>query len=412
MSTSTVPVKTAAEAALARADQPPDEPSDEELVIRARFVSSIRSGPKAEISGVYYCGQFMSLEAALAAEKVDFLARAREALRKRREAEEQARAAALERQRQKAVFEADAAEARAQARLAEALTIYQHTLGELAEVNAQIDATIVAGARGIVILGLATEVQRLSLEEKHRLIDWTSAHLAGRVPLAVTVSGDTVEAQVALAEHAAARGASWLILQPPAQRGLPESFYFDFFASVIERTTVPAGIQNAPEYLGVGLSAQSIVALAEQCPRFRLLKGEGPAVTIRATIDNLRALGQPLPVFNGRGGQELIDNLRAGCAGLIIAPDTFDWQAASYDAFGHAHEARAQTLYAQVLPAIVFVMQSLDTLTCYGKRIAAWRMGFDVRHDRGIAPTPFGLECARRFAETLGRFGEVRDIER
>ena len=141
MSTSTVPVKTAAEAALARADQPPDEPSDEELVIRARFVSSIRSGPKAEISGVYYCGQFMSLEAALAAEKVDFLARAREALRKRREAEEQARAAALERQRQKAVFEADAAEARAQARLAEALTIYQHTLGELAEVNAQIDAT-------------------------------------------------------------------------------------------------------------------------------------------------------------------------------------------------------------------------------------------------------------------------------
>jgi hypothetical protein len=141
MSTSTVPVKTAAEAALARADQPPDEPSDEELVIRARFVSSIRSGPKAEISGVYYCGQFMSLEAALAAEKADFLARAREALRKRREAEEQARAAALERQRQKAVFEADAAEARAQARLAEALTIYQHTLGELAEVNAQIDAT-------------------------------------------------------------------------------------------------------------------------------------------------------------------------------------------------------------------------------------------------------------------------------
>jgi 4-hydroxy-tetrahydrodipicolinate synthase len=50
-------------------------------------------------------------------------------------------------------------------------------------------------------------------------------------------------------------------------------------------------------------------------------------------------------------------------------------------------------------------MQSLDALTCYGKRIAAWRMGFDVQHDRGVAPTAFGLECARRFAMQLGPFG-------
>ena len=48
------------------------------------------------------------------------------------------------------------------------------------------------------------------------------------------------------------------------------------------------------------------------------------------------------------------------------------------------------------------VMQSLDALTCYGKRIAAWRMGFDVQHDRGNAPTAFGLECAQRFAMQLG----------
>ncbi len=273
----------------------------------------------------------------------------------------------------------------------------------------QIDATIAAGARGIVILGLATEVNRLSLEEKHRLIEWAAMHIAGRVPLAVTITGDTVDAQVALADYAAERGASWLILQPPSMRGQPESFYFDFFAAVMQRTRVPAGIQNAPEYLGVGLSVQSIVSLAAQCPRFRWLKGEGPAVTIRATVDSLRALGHALPVFNGRGGQELIDNLRAGCAGLIVAPDTFDWQAAIYQTFADdPHEAHAERLYAQVLPAIVFVMQSLETLTCYGKRIAAWRMGFDVSHDRGTAPTPFGLECARRFATQLGSFSDRR----
>ena len=266
----------------------------------------------------------------------------------------------------------------------------------------QINAMIAAGARSVVILGLATEVNRLSLDEKHRLIDWAREDIAARVPLVVTITGDTVDAQVALANYAVERGASWLILQPPSMRDKPESFYFDFFAAVMQRTRVPAGIQNAPEYLGVGLSAESIVTLASQCPNFRLLKGEGPATTIQRTVDRLRVLGHTLPVFNGRGGQELVDNLRAGCAGLIVAPDTFDRQVAIHRAFANGLEQEAEARYAQTLPAIVFVMQSLDALTCYGKRIAAWRMGFDVQHDRGVAPTAFGLECARRFAMQLG----------
>ncbi|MDR5838091.1 dihydrodipicolinate synthase family protein [Caballeronia sp. LZ034LL] len=266
----------------------------------------------------------------------------------------------------------------------------------------QIDATLAAGAPAIVTLGLATEVNRLSDEEKRVMIDVCAAHIAGRVPLAVTISGDSVVAQVALADHALERGASWLILQPPSKRGEPESFYYDFFAAVLERTGAQAGIQNAPEYLGVGLSPQALAQLASERPGFRLLKGEGPAVTIRATIEHLHALGQTLSVFNGRGGQELIDNLRGGCDGLIVAPDAFDHQVAVHTAFVEGREQEAEARYADVLPEIVFVMQSLETLTCYGKRIAAWRMGFDVAFDRGAQPTPFGIECARRFAQRLG----------
>ncbi|MBP0594340.1 dihydrodipicolinate synthase family protein [Paraburkholderia sp. LEh10] len=275
-------------------------------------------------------------------------------------------------------------------------------------IDAQIDSAIEAGASGIVILGLATEVNRLSLEEKHRFIAWTSEHLANRVPLAVTITGDTVDAQLALADDAVEHGASSLVLQPPSIRDRPESFYFDFFADIMQRVSVPVGIQNAPEYLGVGLSVQSLVALAAQYAQFQWLKGEGPATIVQSTIERLREQSSMLPVFNGRGGQELIDNLRAGCAGLIVAPDTFDWQAAIYSAFAAGDEAKAQTLYERILPSIVFVMQSLDALTCYGKRIAAWRMGFDVVRDRGMRPTSFGLECARRFATALGPLSNQR----
>ena len=272
-------------------------------------------------------------------------------------------------------------------------------------MRVQVERTIAAGAPGIVTLGLATEVQRLSRAEREQLVNWAREDIGSRVPLAVTVTGDTVREQTEFGNWAVAHGAQWLILQPPSTRAEPERFYFDFFAAVMKglTDTAGAGIQNAPEYLGVGLSPESLAELAQQCPNFRWLKGEGAATVLRTTIDCLAAAGSTMPAFNGRGGQELLDNLRAGCAGMIVAPDSFDHQLRIYRVFA-SDPAKAERHYADVLPAIVFVMQSLDALTCYGKRIAAWRMGFDVRHDRGVAPTPFGLECARRFADSLGPY--------
>jgi 2-keto-3-deoxy-L-arabinonate dehydratase len=269
----------------------------------------------------------------------------------------------------------------------------------------QVERTIAAGAPGIVILGLATEVQRLSRTEREQIVNWAREDIASRVPLAVTVTGDTPGEQIEFGNWAVAHGAQWLILQPPSTRTESERFYFNFFAAVMDglADTAGAGIQNAPEYLGVGLSPQSLAELAKRCPNFRWLKGEGAATVLHATIDCMRAAGSTMPVFNGRGGQELLDNLRAGCAGMIVAPDSFDHQVRIYHAMAD-DPAEAQRRYEEVLPAIVFVMQSLDALTCYGKRIAAWRMGFEVRHDRGIAPSAFGLECARRFADMLGPY--------
>jgi 2-keto-3-deoxy-L-arabinonate dehydratase len=273
----------------------------------------------------------------------------------------------------------------------------------------QVDKTLEAGATGIVILGLATEVKRLSRAERESIVNWARDDIDGRVPLAVTVTGDTPEEQIEFGAWAVAQGAQWLILQPPALPVQPESFYFEFFASVMNgiEGVRGIGIQNAPEYLGVGLSPATIAQLARRCPNFRMLKGEGPATVLRATIEALKAADNTMPVFNGRGGQELIDNLRAGCAGMIVAPDAFDHQCGIYEAY-RSDPGEAQRRYEAVLPEIVFVMQSLDALTCYGKRIAAWRMGFDVRHDRGIAPEPFGLECARRFADQLGPYRRTR----
>jgi 2-keto-3-deoxy-L-arabinonate dehydratase len=273
-----------------------------------------------------------------------------------------------------------------------------------AATRRQVQAFVANGAHGMAVLGLGTEVNKLSDAERRQLVDWVAEELAGRLPLAVTVNAATVDAQVEFAKFARSRGASWVILQPPPDRGVPEEFFIRFFGAVADRVELPVAIQNAPEYLGVGLTPAGVRSLADNHPGFRILKGEGPAISIRRFIEET---GDRVAVFNGRGGLELPDNLRAGCAGMIPASDTFDRHARIFDMMRAGREQEADAIYREVLPAIVFVMQSLDTLHTYGKRLAALRLGLGEVHDRlpALAPHAFGLECVRRFAKELGPLG-------
>jgi len=269
----------------------------------------------------------------------------------------------------------------------------------------QVRACLAGGAHGMACLGLATEVGKLSPAERRQVLKLVADELTGRVPLAVTVFGATVEAQLDFIDEAARAGAAWVILQPPAIPDLDEPSLFKFFGQIADAAPLPVAIQNAPQYLGVGLSPEGLVELTRRHPNVRLLKGEGSAVEIEQVI---RATGGRLAVFNGRGGLELTDNLRAGCAGLIPAPDCFDSQVRIVEAFRAGRIDEAEALYRRILPAITFVMQSIPALLCYGKRLTALRLGLELAdvHDRApaLVPTAFGLEVTRRLAAELGPY--------
>ena len=51
-----------------------------------------------------------------------------------------------------------------------------------------------------------------------------------------------------------------------------------------------------------------------------------------------------------------------------------------------AEMAEAEAIYRDILPAIVFVMQSIDHLICYGKRLVAARPGPDLEDDVLLVP--------------------------
>ncbi len=277
---------------------------------------------------------------------------------------------------------------------------------DLGAFRLQVEACVRAGVQGIAVLGLATEVSKLSREERSTLLEAAATATAGRVPLSVTVFGQTAEEQIGFVREAERAGAASVVLQPPRRPGMEEAELLRFFGRVIDAAGLPAGIQNAPEYIGIGLGVAAIEALRRNHPNFRILKGEAPALLIRRTIEET---GGALAVLNGRAGLELPDNFRAGCRGMIPGAESCDVLAGVWRGLqeggsegGQAAED-AEARYREVLPLLTFLMQSMDQILCYGKRLLARRIGLGEVHDRAPAqaPTQFGLACLEHHAARL-----------
>ncbi|MEM1288879.1 MAG: dihydrodipicolinate synthase family protein [Pseudomonadota bacterium] len=253
------------------------------------------------------------------------------------------------------------------------------------------------GADGVVVLGLATEVAKLSEAEKRSIIRW-AAEDRGPLPLGVTITGNSVAEQASLCAFAIDAGAEWLILQPPLAGNYGASEYLDFFARVGEALSVPFAIQNAPQYLGRSLSADDFTKLARRCPQLTHVKAETTAADLASFI---AAAGDQLTVLNGRGGLEMTDCLRAGCEGFIVAPDVLPGVAACMRRWLNGDLEGAEAAYADFLPAALFAMQSLEHLACYGKRIFGLRSGVDI-YDRAPAlrPNDAGLSFVRGWAQS------------
>jgi 2-keto-3-deoxy-L-arabinonate dehydratase len=264
-----------------------------------------------------------------------------------------------------------------------------------AAMAAQVAYVLAAGADGITVLGLATEVAKLRFDERCDVIRWARAD-APDLPLSVTIAGNSMAEQLALIAVAEGAGADWLILQPPLAGNYGAAEYVDFFARVGAATRLPFAIQNAPQYLGRSLSDDDIVALRTRCPGFIQIKSETGPADLQGLVSRV---GKDIAVLNGRGGLEMTDSLRAGVHGFIVAPDVLPGVLRCWRAWAAGDIAQAEADYAAFLPAALFGMQSLEHLVCYGKRIFGHRAGIAI-HDRAPAmrPTAFGLSLAEHWA--------------
>ena len=268
----------------------------------------------------------------------------------------------------------------------------------------QVEGCIAGGAHGIAVMGLATEVGKLDVNERRRVIEWVGEDINGRIPYVVTVGEGSVSGQIAFVKAAQAVGADWVILQPPAIGGVPEAEYVRFLGDVASQSELPIAIQNAPGLMATSLSNKALKELNRQHPNVCLLKGEGPATYLKQLMEDTDGA---FDIFGGMAGIQLPDSLRAGCVGMIPAADIFDPQVKIYELMRQGTPeatAEAERLHRELLPLLVFMMSSVENFIAYGKHLMAKRLGLKSGKARqpSVPVTEFGLQIMSHWAAHLG----------
>ncbi|HJL17959.1 MAG TPA: dihydrodipicolinate synthase family protein [Sandaracinaceae bacterium LLY-WYZ-13_1] len=118
------------------------------------------------------------------------------------------------------------------------------------------------GVHGVFVLGTTGEAAGLSYALRRRMIDETARCVAGRVPVLVGVSDTAVAESVELARHAAAAGASGVVVAPPyyLPPGQPE--LLDYFRLIVPRLPLPCVLYNMPPLTKVTIGDEVLEALA------------------------------------------------------------------------------------------------------------------------------------------------------
>ena len=218
-----------------------------------------------------------------------------------------------------------------------------------------LDCMIDQGSDGLCILANFSEQFLITDEERRLLTERSLAHVAGRLPVIVTISHFATQIALDRARHAKTHGAAMVMMMPPYHgallRGTAEQTY-EQFARVSE-AGLPIMVQDAP-LSGVELPVSLLVRMAREIEMVKLFKIECPqaASKLRALVaEGGDAVEGP---FDGEEAITLMADLDAGATGSMTSamiPDQIK-PVLSHHAAGD--RAAAQAAYGRILPAVNF----------------------------------------------------------
>ena len=255
---------------------------------------------------------------------------------------------------------------------------------------------LAAGVDGLLYPVVASEVGRLTDDERTTVIRAVLDQAAGRVPVVIGASSDDVDTVRATAELAMAHGAAGILVQAPLALLGDEPATLAFFRSVCEAPIAMLMIQDL-EWGGPGLPVETIVRLFDELDAFRCIKVETvPAGPKYSAI--LAATGGRLNVSAGWAVPYLIEALDRGIHAVM--PGGLHWVIAEVvRRYRAGDRPAARALFDRLLPILGWQNQNIDISNQFLKLLAV-RQGIFARATLRRPLVPFDAHH-RRIADEL-----------
>ncbi|MGV9863479.1 dihydrodipicolinate synthase family protein [Rhodococcus koreensis] len=268
----------------------------------------------------------------------------------------------------------------------------------------EIDWVVAQKVDGVV-LGMVSEVLRLSSEERDLLTEETCRAVDGRVTVTASVGAESVHTAIRHAKHAEAVGATAVMAIPPVATVCEDPELFAYYSGIFEAITIPVVVQDASGYLGRSLSIDLQAKLLSEYGERALFKPEAQPIGPR--LSELRdATAGKARIYEGTGGLALVDSFKRGVAGTMPGPDICWALVALWEALEAGDEARADAINGPV-STLVSIQNSLDSFVAVQKHLLQKQGVIAHTHSRGPVGFRLDPETAR---EVDRRFTILSDV--
>ena len=238
---------------------------------------------------------------------------------------------------------------------------------DVVSIQRLADHVIQAGAAGLIYPAVASEVAKLSPEERRIGLEAVLTQVDRRIPVFAGVSADSLEESRSLARHAEASGATGILAQAPQAVATDPVGLQDFFHRLAGSTDLILMIQDL-DWQGGGMPLETIQRLFEELPSFRCIKAEtvlaGPKYS-----RILAATGGRLHVSGGWAVTQMLDGLERGDHAFMPEGSMVAIYRNILERFASGDREGARQLFESLLPILVFSNQHIDISVQFFKRV-------------------------------------------
>jgi 4-hydroxy-tetrahydrodipicolinate synthase len=138
-----------------------------------------------------------------------------------------------------------------------------------------VDRSIEGGVHGVVAGGSTGEFATMTPDERIRMVEEVTSHVAGRVPVIAQTGAVTTAEAIRQSRAAQRAGADVLMLVTPYYEALSLAETTTYLRDVAEQVELPIMLYNIPGATGVNLDPDTIGTLAEEYEHIRYVKDSG-----------------------------------------------------------------------------------------------------------------------------------------